>query len=64
MKKESLETAIEVIIHAIAETEIDIRDRIELMINIREFLKSEKYKENINVLKKANEDNIKRKKYI
>ncbi len=64
MKKESLETAIEVIIHAIAETEIDIRDRIELMINIREFLKSEKYKENINVLKKANEDDIKRKKYI
>ena len=64
MKKESLDAAIEVIVHAIAETEIDIRDRIELMINIREFLKSEKYKENIKVLKKASEEEIERRKYI
>lgn len=64
MKKESLDVAIEVIVHAIAETEIDIRDRIELMINIREFLKSEKYKENIKVLKKASEEEIERRKYI
>jgi hypothetical protein len=53
VKKESLEKALNIIVNAIAETEIEITDRIELMLNLREFLKPTKYEENIKVLNKT-----------
>lgn len=58
MKKESLEVALEVIIHEIAEVEIDITDRIELMLNLREFLRPEKYDNNIKTLAKTNKKHL------
>lgn len=54
MDKKSLEIATNIIINTIAETEIEITDRIELMINLREFLKPTKYESNIKVLRKEN----------
>ena len=58
MDKKSLEIATNIIINAIAETEMEITDRIELMINLREFLKPTKYEENIKVLRKENNKSL------
>ena len=53
MKKESLEKALNIIVNAIAETEIEITDRIELMINLKHYLNPDKYEENNKVLNKT-----------
>ena len=48
MKKESLEEALDLIIDSIDKSNIDIVDKVELMINLKEFLNILSYEENIN----------------
>lgn len=57
MKKESLEIAINNIIEIIERLDINIYDKLELMLNLRNFLDSSSYDENIQLLNK----NIKRR---
>ena len=57
MQKESLELAINTIIESIEKLNINIYDKLELMLNIRNFLDERLYDENIKVLNQ----NIKRK---
>ena len=57
MQKESLELAINTIIESIEKLDINIYDKLELMLNIRNFLDERLYDENIKVLNQ----NIKRK---
>lgn len=53
MKNSSLEKATEVIIKALVETEqLDNIDRVELMLNITQFLKQNEYRENVKILAK------------
>lgn len=56
MKNSSLEKATELIIEVLDSTnEIDNIDKVELMINLKEFLNKDKYRKNIKVLCKRNE---------
>ena len=57
MKKESLDIAINNILETIERLDINIYDKLELMLNLRNFLDSSSYDENIQLLNK----NIKRK---
>ena len=57
MQKESLELAINTIIESIEKLDINMYDKVELMINLRNFLDERLYDENIKVLNQ----NIKRK---
>ena len=57
MQKESLELAINTIIESIEKLDINMYDKVELMINLRNFLDERLYNENIKVLNQ----NIKRK---
>ena len=57
MQKESLDLAINTIIESIEKLDINIYDKLELMLNIRNFLDERLYDENIKVLNQ----NIKRK---
>ena len=51
MKNTSLEKATEIIIEALDETnKIDNMDKTELMLNIRQFLNKNEYRENIKTL--------------
>lgn len=50
MQKESLEEALKQCINAIESSNIPIIDKVELLINIKHFLESEKYESNIKVL--------------
>jgi hypothetical protein len=52
MKKESLEKAIELIIKALEEGDIEIVDKTELMLNEYQFLHKDKYEKNVKVLQK------------
>lgn len=51
MKKESLEKASNVIIKALEKADIEELDKLELMLNIFQFLQN--YHEDINVLRKV-----------
>lgn len=57
MQKESLDLAIITIIESIEKLDINMYDKVELMINLRNFLDERLYEENIKVLNQ----NIKRK---
>lgn len=50
MSKESIIKALEMIIKVLDESDIDIFDRTELMINISHFLDEKQYEENIKKL--------------
>lgn len=52
MDKKSLIEARELLIITLSNSEIDIADKLELMININHFLDNEKYEENIKTLSK------------
>lgn len=56
MKSKSLNIALDIIIEEIAKSEINNQDKVELMLNIREFLEPKNYKENIYVLEKHYEN--------
>lgn len=53
MKSKSLNQTINMIIENLDKMDINEQDKVELMINLREFLKPKNYKENINVLQKT-----------
>lgn len=52
MKSKSLNQTINMIIENLDKMGINDQDKVELMINLREFLKPKNYKENVNVLEK------------
>lgn len=52
MKSKSLNQTINMIIENLDKMDINEQDKVELMINLREFLKPKNYKENIRVLEK------------
>lgn len=52
MKSKSLNIALDTIIEEIAKSNINNQDKVELILNIREFLNPKNYKENIKVLEK------------
>lgn len=52
MKSKSLNQTINMIIDNLDKMDINEQDKVELMINLREFLKPKNYKENIRVLEK------------
>ena len=49
--KESLKEAREVIIEALSNSNIELADKVELMINLDKFLSEPRYEENVKVLK-------------
>ena len=57
MQKESLDLALNTMIESIEKLDINMYDKLELMINLRNFLDERLYDENIKVLNQ----NIKRK---
>lgn len=52
MKQSSLEKAVNLIIQALDESNIDKIDKAELMINIPHFLDTKQYRENVKILQK------------
>lgn len=52
MKSKSLNQTINMIIENLDKMDINEQDKVELMINLREFLKPKNYKKNIRVLEK------------
>ena len=52
MKSKSLNQTINMIIENLDKMDINEQDKVELMINLREFLQPKNYKENIRVLEK------------
>lgn len=52
MKSKSLNQAIDMIIENLDKMDMNELDKVELMINLREFLKPKYYKENVKVLQK------------
>ena len=56
MKKESLEEAILMIINRLDKSDINIQDKLELMINLRCFLNVDKYENNIKILSKGSDN--------
>lgn len=57
MKSKSLNQTINMIIDNLDKMDINEKDKVELMINLREFLKPKYYKENIRVLEKNRHEN-------
>lgn len=57
MKSKSLNQTINMIIENLDKMDINEQDKVELMINLREFLKPKNYKENIRVLEKNRHEN-------
>ena len=53
MNKESLKKAREEIIKVLINLDIDLVDRLELLININELLQENRYEEGIKVLRKS-----------
>jgi hypothetical protein len=53
MNKESLKKAREEIIKTLSNLDIDLVDRLELLININELLQENRYEEGIKVLRKS-----------
>lgn len=60
MKIDSLEKVINIITSAIYGSDIDSNDKVELLINLRQFLNPETYEKTIAFLKE-NEETIRRK---
>lgn len=52
MKNESLEEALDACISSICKLDIDDIDKVELLLNLRNFLSVSKYQHNIKVLEK------------
>lgn len=52
MKSKSLNQTINMIIENLDKMDINEQDKVELMINLREFLQPKYYKENVKVLQK------------
>ena len=52
MKSKSLNQTINMIIESLDKMDMNAQDKVELMINLREFLKPKYYKENVRVLEK------------
>jgi len=52
MQEESLNKALDAIIPTLELTEMDSTDKLELMLNLRAFLKYKSYERNISVLQK------------
>ena len=52
MKCKSLNKTIDMIIENLDKMEINEQDKVELMLNLKEFLQPKYYKENIKVLEK------------
>lgn len=52
MKSKSLNQAIDMIIENLDKMEMNQQDKVELMLNLKEFLQPKYYKENIKVLEK------------
>ena len=57
MNKENLEKAILIILNSLDKSDIALQDKLELMINIRQFLNVDKYDNNIKILSKENKTN-------
>lgn len=53
MKCKSLNETIDMIIENLDKMEINQQDKLELMLNLKEFLQPKYYKENIRVLEKV-----------
>ena len=53
MKCKSLNETIDMIIENLDKMEINQQDKLELMLNLKEFLQPKNYKENIKVLEKV-----------
>ena len=53
MKCKSLNETIDMIIENLDKMEMNQQDKVELMINLKEFLQPKNYKENIKVLEKV-----------
>ena len=53
MKCKSLNETIDMIIENLNKIEMNEQDKVELMINLKEFLRPKYYKENIRVLEKV-----------
>ena len=53
MKCKSLNETIDMIIENLDKMEINQQDKVELILNLKEFLQPKNYKENIKVLEKA-----------
>lgn len=51
MKNTSLEKATELIFEAIDKSDINIIDKTEILLNIRQFLDKENYRNNVKVLR-------------
>ena len=52
MEKESLEIVQEEIVNVLNELDIPIYDKVELLINLANFLDTEQYEENIKILRR------------
>lgn len=52
MKSKSLNQTINMIINNLDKMDINEQDKVELMINLKEFLQPKYYKENVKVLQK------------
>jgi hypothetical protein len=52
MEKESLEIVQEEIVNVLNELDIPIYDKVELLINLVNFLDTEQYEENIKILRR------------
>ena len=53
MKCKSLNETIDMIIENLDKMEMNEQDKVELMLNLKEFLQPKNYKENIKVLEKV-----------
>ena len=51
MKNSSLEKATELIFNAIDKSDINIMDKTEILLNIRQFLDKENYRNNVKILR-------------
>ena len=56
MKQESLEIAINLIIDAIDDSDIELADKVELMHNLSELLKPENYEHDLKILTLQNKN--------
>ena len=52
MEKESIEIVLEEIVNVLNELDIPIYDKVELLINLINFLDTEQYEENIKILRR------------
>lgn len=60
MNKESLKKALEIVTKGIYESDIDPVDKVELLMNLKQFLDPETYESTVTILKE-NQGTIRRK---